>query len=197
MPGSVTGSHASATARMQLTSGAASGSKTRPPCPCLRRPTSWPRPTEREPEMDAETLLPRLFPQGHAVVFDGEFFTVPARCGATDVTVIVPRNKSAIGVELPHLMAEAVLETLLEHPGRPMVLLVDTAGQRLSRRDGLLGVNGYMAHLAGTSYCGRSQVIEIARTRVTGRRNCGHVNWDFALRRVLVCARLCVHVHPG
>src|SRR4051794_10974340 len=51
--------------------------------------------------------------------------------------------------------------------------------------------------LVGTSYCGRSQVIEIARTRVTGRRNCGHVNWDFALRRVLVCARLCVHVHPG
>ena len=27
--------------------------------------------------MDAETLLPRLFPQGHAVVFDGEFFTGP------------------------------------------------------------------------------------------------------------------------
>src|SRR4051794_13178285 len=51
--------------------------------------------------------------------------------------------------------------------------------------------------LAGTSYCGRSQVIEIARTRVIGRRNCGHVNLDFGLRRVLVCARLCVHVHPG
>ena len=28
------------------------------------------------------------------------------------------------------------------------MLLVDTSGQRLSRRDELLGVNGYMAHLA-------------------------------------------------
>src|SRR3954447_18878778 len=103
MPGSKTGSHASAPARMQPTSGRALGSKTRPPCPCLRRPISWPQPTEREPEMDAETLLPRLFPQGHAVVFDGEFFTGPARCGATDVTVIGARNKAPIGVELaPH-----------------------------------------------------------------------------------------------
>src|SRR3954465_12520728 len=140
MPGSQTGSLASATARMQLTSGAASGSKTRPPCPCLRRPTSWPRPKEREPEMDAETLLPRLFPQGHAVVFDGEFFTGPARCGATDVTVIGARNKAPIGVELAHRMADAVLQTVREHSGRPMVLLVDTSGQRLSRRDELLGV---------------------------------------------------------
>jgi len=73
--------------------------------------------------MDAETLLPRLFPQGHAVVFDGEFFTDPARCGATDVTVIGARNKAPIGVELAHRMAGAVLETVREHPGRPIVLV--------------------------------------------------------------------------
>src|SRR3954470_21636992 len=133
---------------MQPTSGRGSGSKTRPPCPCLRRPTSWPRLTERELEMDAETLLPRLFPQGHAVVFDGEFFAGPARCGATNLTVIGARNKAPIGVELAHRMAAGVLETVREHPGRPIVLLVDTSGQRLSRRDELLGVNGYMAHLA-------------------------------------------------
>src|SRR3954449_10347682 len=145
MPGSKIGSHASATARMQPTSGPASGSKTRTTYHCLKRPTSWPRPKEREPEMDAETLLPRLFPQGHAVVFDGEFFTGPARCGATDVTVIGARNKAPIGVELAHRMAGAGLETGREHPGRPIVLLVDTSGQRLSRRDELLGVNGYGA----------------------------------------------------
>src|SRR4051812_2819316 len=161
MPGSQTGSLASVTARMQPTSGRASGSKPRPPCPYLRRPTSWPRPTEREPEMDAETLLSRLFPQGHAVVFDGEFFTGPARCGATDVTVIGARNKAPIGVELAHRMAGAVLETVREHPGRPIVLLVDTSGQRLSRRDELLGVNGYMAHLSSNSVVGQRTAVSL------------------------------------
>src|SRR6185503_12119987 len=135
------GSHASGTARMRPTSGRRSGSKTRPVCPCSIRPNSWPRPKEREPDMDAETLLPRLFPQGHAVVFDGEFFTGPGRCGNTEVTVIGARNKAPIGVELAHRMASAVLDTVREHPARPIVLLVDTSGQRLSRRDELLGVN--------------------------------------------------------
>jgi malonate decarboxylase gamma subunit len=36
-------------------------------------------------------------------------------------------------------------------------MLVDTAGQRLSRRDELLGINGYLGHLA--------QCLEIARQR--------------------------------
>src|SRR3954469_25977622 len=127
MPGSKTGLHASVTARMRLISGPASGSKTRPPCPCLRRSISWPRPTEGEPEMDPETLLPRLFPQGHAVVFDGEFFTGSARGRAADGPVIGARNKAPIRVELAHRMAGAVLETVREHPGRPIVLLVDTS----------------------------------------------------------------------
>ena len=120
--------------------------------------------------MDAETLLPRLFPQGHAVVFDGEFFTGPGRCGNTEVTVIGARNKAPIGVELAHRMASAVLDTVREHPGRPIVLLVDTQGQRLRHRDELLGINRYMAHLG----C----CIELARRR--GHRVIGLV-YDQAL----------------
>ena len=36
-------------------------------------------------------------------------------------------------------------------------MLVDTGGQRLSRRDELLGINGYLAHLA--------KCLELARLR--------------------------------
>jgi malonate decarboxylase gamma subunit len=45
-------------------------------------------------------------------------------------------------------MAGEVLRVVRDAPGRPILLLVDTQGQRLSRRDELLGINGYMAHLA-------------------------------------------------
>ena len=50
-----------------------------------------------------------------------------------------------------------MLEVVREHPGRPILMLVDTQGQRLSRRDELLGINGYLAHLA--------KCLELARRR--------------------------------
>lgn len=98
--------------------------------------------------MDAHTLLLRLFPQGHDVRFDGLFFAGSAGVGDRHITIIGTRDKAPIGIELAHRMAGVLLETVREHPGQPILLLVDTSGQRLSRRDELLGVNGYMAHLA-------------------------------------------------
>ncbi len=62
-----------------------------------------------------------------------------------------------VGVELALAMAGAVLETVRAHPGRPILFLLDTQGQRLRRRDELLGLNGYMAHLA--------KCVETARSR--------------------------------
>lgn len=98
--------------------------------------------------MNAEALLSRLFPHRHGIAFEGEFFAGPARSGELDIIVIGARDKAAIGVELALRMARAVLDAVRDHPGAPILLLVDTSGQRLSRRDELLGVNGYMAHLA-------------------------------------------------
>lgn len=98
--------------------------------------------------MDAKTLLDRLFPEGHAIAFDGVSFTGTGRCGGTAVAVIGTVDNTPIGVELAYRMAGVVLDVVRHHPGRPILLLVDTQGQRLSHRDELLGVNGYMAHLA-------------------------------------------------
>lgn len=98
--------------------------------------------------MELETLLNELFPQGRNVAFDGEYFHGEGRCGDDVVAVLGARNGAAIGVELAYRMAGGVLGVVRHHPGRPILLLVDTVGQRLSRRDELLGINGYMAHLA-------------------------------------------------
>jgi len=56
-------------------------------------------------------------------------------------------DHAAIGVETALAQARFVLDTVASHPGRPILLLVDTQGQRLRRRDELLGLNRYMAHL--------------------------------------------------
>ncbi|HVI52827.1 MAG TPA: biotin-independent malonate decarboxylase subunit gamma [Candidatus Sulfotelmatobacter sp.] len=105
--------------------------------------------------MDAKSLLNRLFPQSHEIGFDGLYFCGTGQCGDQSVAVIGSVDAAPIGVELAFRMAGEVLSIVRAHPGRPILLLVDTQGQRLSHRDELLGINGYMAHLA--------KCIELAR----------------------------------
>lgn len=87
----------------------------------------------------------------------GNFFSGSGRAGDETVQVIGTDEAAEVGVELALAMAGAVLETVRAHPGRPILFLLDTQGQRLRRRDELLGLNGYMAHLA--------KCVETARSR--------------------------------
>jgi malonate decarboxylase gamma subunit len=98
--------------------------------------------------MDAPTLLSHLFPEGHQIQTNGLFFSGQATAQGMKVAVIGSIDAAAIGVELAFQMAGEVLAIVRRHPGRPIILLVDTMGQRLTRRDELLGINAYMAHLA-------------------------------------------------
>jgi malonate decarboxylase gamma subunit len=63
------------------------------------------------------------------------------------VAVIGTTDHAPIGVELALAQARCVLDTVKNSPGRPIMLLVDTQGQRLRHRDEMLGINRYMAHL--------------------------------------------------
>lgn len=98
--------------------------------------------------MRTDLPLDELFPEGHDVTIDGVYFSGVGRVGGEQVAVLGTRDGTTIGVELAFRMAGFVLEVVRDHPRRPIVLLVDTTGQRPSRRDELLGINGYMAHLA-------------------------------------------------
>ncbi len=107
--------------------------------------------------MDAKTLLAKLFPGGCDVAFDGQFFHGTGESAQGKVAIIGSIDAAPIGVELAFRMAGDVLRIVRDHPARPILLLVDTQGQRLSRRDELLGINGYMAHLA--------KCLQLARNR--------------------------------
>ena len=97
--------------------------------------------------MNWEPLLDDLFDAGHRVLCTGDLLSGTAEVNGRTVAVVGTTNHAAIGVELALAQAGAVLEMVSEHPGRPLVLLVDTQGQRLRHRDELLGINRYMAHL--------------------------------------------------
>lgn len=109
--------------------------------------------------MDIAELLQALFPGGHRVTVHGDFVHGSADVAGQTVAVVGTTNHAEIGVELALALAGEVLRVTREHPHRPILLLVDTKGQRLRRRDELLGINAYMAHLA--------KCVELAR-------RCGH-----------------------
>lgn len=120
--------------------------------------------------MNWENLLESLFDPGHQVVHEGELLSGSAQVQGQTVTVVGTTDHAPIGVELALAQAGVVLDTVRHHPGRPIVLLVDTQGQRLRHRDELMGINRYMAHMG----C----CIELARRQ--GHRVIGLV-YDQAL----------------
>jgi len=97
--------------------------------------------------MNWQTLATQLFPGGHDIVERDNFLSGTAQVDGKTVAVIGTTEHVPIGIEIALAQAQAVLRTVQEHPGRPIVILVDTQGQRLRHRDEMLGINSYMAHL--------------------------------------------------
>jgi malonate decarboxylase gamma subunit len=120
--------------------------------------------------MDWNTLASALFGADHGITQEGDLLRGSVRFDGKPLAVIGTTNHAPIGVRLALAQARAVLDTLAQHPGRPILLLIDTQGQQLRRRDELLGINRAMAHLG--------MAIDFARRR--GHRVLGLV-YDQAL----------------
>lgn len=107
--------------------------------------------------MDWKTLASQLFPQGHDIAEHDCFLSGTAQVDGKAVAVIGTTDHTPIGIEIALAQAQALLDTVRHHPQRPIIILVDTQGQRLRHRDEMLGINSYMAHLG--------KCIELARRR--------------------------------
>jgi len=97
--------------------------------------------------MNWQNLLTAFFGDAHTVVRTGDLLSGSGTVQGQTLAVIGTTDHAPIGVELALAQARCVLDTVKNFPGRPIVLLVDTQGQRLRYRDEMLGINRYMAHL--------------------------------------------------
>ena len=120
--------------------------------------------------MNWQALAEQLFGRDHGIAADGDFLSGSAQLDGELITVVGSTNHAAIGVALALKQARVILDTMNEHPGRAILLLVDTQVQQLRRRDELLGINRAWAHLG----C----CVDLARKR--GHRVIGLV-YDQAL----------------
>jgi malonate decarboxylase gamma subunit len=107
--------------------------------------------------LEWKELCDQLFPQGHTVKASGQVLTGQGRVGNETVAVVGTLDHAAIGVDIALQLSEAVIAIMNDHPRMPILMLVDTQGQQLSRRDELLGNSPFLAHLA--------KCFAVARTR--------------------------------
>lgn len=98
--------------------------------------------------MTRAEVLDGLFPAGHTVRLDGAVLAGTGRTPSGEVAVVGTADAAELGVETALALAGELLRVVRDAPGRPILALVDTRGQRMSRRDELLGLNGYLGHLA-------------------------------------------------
>ena len=92
-------------------------------------------------------LVAQLFGTGHDIAADADFLSGTAQLDGASITVVGSTNHAPIGFALALRQARVVLDTIAQHPGRAILLLIDTQGQQLRRHDELLGINRAMAHL--------------------------------------------------
>jgi len=97
--------------------------------------------------MTMDVLLNNLFPAGHTVTHDEGLVTGFATVPAGEVAVLGTTQHLAVGADAALKLASFVLGIIKDRPGCPILMLVDTQGQRLSRTEELLGLNGFLAHL--------------------------------------------------
>ena len=119
--------------------------------------------------MTLDEILPSLFPDGHDIARADGLLTGSARLGdGGTATVIGVEGRTPLGIDGALKLSGHVIDAL-EHGGDgPIVVIVDSDSQRMSKRDELLGLNEFLAHLA------KSLILADLRRRPTVGLLYGH-----------------------
>ena len=100
--------------------------------------------------MTLDDVVTSLFSSGHQVERgpSGTLHGTAKVEGHGKVTVVGIVGGTPLGIDAAILLAEHVLAAVEAGDRAPIVFLVDTSSQNMARRDELLGLNEYLAHLA-------------------------------------------------
>ena len=100
--------------------------------------------------MTLDEILKGLFPSGHDMKTgpDGIIIGAGKRKNGQAIAVIGVANGAPLGTAGVLPLAAEVLRVVAEGGMTPILVLVDTQGQLMARRDEMRGLNEYLAHLA-------------------------------------------------
>ena len=98
--------------------------------------------------MTLDEILVSLFPDGHDVKNDKGVVLGSADLRSGDKALVIGvADRTPVGVDELNRLSAHVLDSLPQGTG-PILVLVDSDSQRMSKRDELLGLNEFLAHVA-------------------------------------------------
>jgi len=99
--------------------------------------------------MTRDEILASLFPNGSEINVTGAILAGQAILpDGRPIHVLGITQGENLGVDEAIVLAGRVIEIIKSGDGSPILVLVDSASQRMSRRDELLGLSEYLSHLA-------------------------------------------------
>ena len=103
-----------------------------------------------------ETLLKQLFPDGHTVTVADWLVSGEAVVGGQTVAVLGTTGHAFVGGAEALVLADRLISLVEQHPGRPVIMMVDNSGQRMALSEELLVLPEYVAHLLRAQQLARS-----------------------------------------
>ena len=101
--------------------------------------------------MTLDEILAGLFPNGSEIETSGAMIAGQAvRPDGGAIHVLGITQRQPLGVDEAIALARHVIEIIKSKDRAPILFLVESASQRMSRRDELLGLSEYLSHLAKT-----------------------------------------------
>ena len=100
--------------------------------------------------MTLAEILAALFPEGHSVAVTDGLVSGEGPFRGGRLAVIGIDGDTALGVDGACRLARDILDVVRRGDRTPILVAIDSDSQRMSRRDELLGLNEYLAHLAKT-----------------------------------------------
>lgn len=98
--------------------------------------------------MTLDNILSSLFPSGHDVKNDNGVLVGAAKLRSGDNALVIGvADRIALGVDEAIRISGQVLASVKDGRG-PILVIVDSDSQRMSKRDELLGLNEFLSHLA-------------------------------------------------
>jgi malonate decarboxylase gamma subunit len=99
--------------------------------------------------MTLDEILASLFPNGHEVILDhGLLYGQGELPGGSSIVVIGVDGRRAVGIDEAIRLAGKVLDVVKRARKEPILVPIDSGSQRMSKRDELLGLSEFLAHLA-------------------------------------------------
>jgi malonate decarboxylase gamma subunit len=99
--------------------------------------------------MTLDKILASLFPNGHDVILERGLISGRGKLPeGNSIAVVGVDGRTPIGVEEAALLSGHVLDIIRSGGNEPILVLIDSDSQRMSKRDELLGISEFLAHLA-------------------------------------------------